>query len=88
MNLSEINSIAFLHYEFPGGGAETVTFNLARMLEPKGIKVYIFVYNLIEDKMPKDVSNIEIIKLPYTVDERNIPIFINTINEKNISLFV
>lgn len=88
MNLSEINSIAFLHYEFPGGGAETVTFNLARMLEPKGIKVYIFVYNLIEDKMPKDVSNIEIIKLPYTVDERNISIFINTINEKNISLFV
>ena len=88
MNLSETNSIAFLHYEFPGGGAETVTFNLAKMLEPKGIKVYVFIYDLIEEKMPEDVSNIEVIKLPYAIDERNLPLIIKTINEKNISLFV
>ena len=39
-------NIAFIHQDFPGGGAEIVTFDIARMLEPKGIKVYVFVYNL------------------------------------------
>ena len=88
MKFSEIKSIAFLHYIFPGGGAEMVTINLAKMLKTKGIKVYVFVYDLDETKIPEEASNIEIIRMSYPVDRRNIPDIINNIKEKDISLLV
>ena len=88
MNISEIKTIAILHYEFPGGGAETVTINLAKRLEPMGIKVYVFVYNLVEEKLPKDVSNLEIIRILHPSNMENIHNFIANIREKEISYFI
>ena len=88
MNISDIKGIAILHYEFPGGGAETVTINLAKRLEPMGIKVYVFVYNLVEEKLPKDVSNLEIIRILHPSNMQNVDNFISNIREKEISYFI
>ena len=81
-------NIAFIHQDFPGGGAEIVTFDIARMLEPKGIKVYVFVYNLKENKIPPHATNINIIKLEHERDKANLPTLINAIREHNIGMFV
>ncbi len=81
-------NIAFIHQDFPGGGAEIVTFDIARMLEPKGVKVYVFVHDLKEEKIPANATNINIIKLKYYKDRNNLPILVKEIKENNIGLFV
>lgn len=81
-------NIAFIHQDFPGGGAEIVTFDIARMLEPKDVKVYVFVHNLKEEKIPVNATNINIIKLEHYKDKNNLHTLINEIKEKNIGLFV
>ena len=39
-------NIAFLHQDFPGGGTEMVTINVAALLESLGSKVYVFASNI------------------------------------------
>ena len=81
-------NIAFIHQDFPGGGAEIVTFDIARMLEPKGIKVFVFVYNLKENKIPPHATNINIIKLSQQENSDNLSTIIGEIKDKNIGTFV
>ena len=81
-------NIAFIHQDFPGGGAEIVTFDIARMLESKGIKVFVFVYNLRENKIPPHATNINIIRLSHQKDSANLPTLVNAIKENNIGMFV
>ena len=35
-------NIAFIHQDFPGGGTEKVTINVAKLLEQEDSKVYVF----------------------------------------------
>ena len=81
-------NIAFIHQDFPGGGAEIVTFDIARMLEPKGIKVFVFVYDLKENKIPQHATNINIIRLTHQKDRANLPTLIEAIKDNNIGMFV
>lgn len=82
-------NIAFLHQDFPGGGTEMVTINVAALLESLGSKVYVFASNIHDNKISSIVKNITIIQLPYTFDDtRNISTFIEGIKRYEIGFLV
>ncbi len=80
-------NIAFLHQDFPGGGTEMVTMNIAKLLGRS--KLFVFATNFHEDKLPSELINVELIKLPYVFyDSKNITTIVKNIKEKGIEFFV
>ena len=80
-------NIAFLHQDFPGGGTEMVTMNIAKLLGE--LKVFVFAPNFHNDKLHSTLTNIEPVKLSYVFyDSRNIPTIVKNIKEKGIEFFV
>ena len=76
-------NIAFLHQDFPGGGTEMVTMNIAKLLGRS--KLFVFATNFHEDKLPSELINVELIKLPYVFyDSKNITTIVKNIKEKGI----
>ncbi|MBR5240991.1 MAG: glycosyltransferase [Muribaculaceae bacterium] len=80
-------NIAFLHQDFPGGGTEMVTMNIAKLLGE--LNVFVFATNFYDEKRPSGLINIEPIKLPYVFyDTKNLPTIVKNIKEKDIDFFV
>ena len=52
MMAEKIRNIAFVHGDFPFGGAEKVTLDIAEYLAPMGYGVYIFTTGFRKDRMP------------------------------------
>lgn len=60
-----VHKIGFIHGDFPFGGAERVTLDIAEYLKGKGYKVYVFTTVYHEAKMPAGTENlVEIVHLP------------------------
>ena len=82
-------NIAFLHQDFPGGGTEKVTINVAKILEQEDSKVYVFASRIHNDKLSSEIKNIEVIALPCKFDDiQNIPTLIKNIQENDIQVLV
>ena len=82
-------NIAFIHQDFPGGGTEKVSINVAKLLESTGSKAYVFAFNLHTEKISSDIKNITPIKLSYKFDDqRNLSTFIDSINRYDIGLLI
>ena len=59
-------NVAFIHGDFPFGGAEKVTLDIAGYIAPAGYKVYIFAASFREDMMPAGGSYpVEVLILPH-----------------------
>lgn len=46
--------MAFLHEDFPGGGAERVTIDVARFLTAKGVAVTIITSRICQELIPEE----------------------------------
>lgn len=57
-------SVAFIHYEFPYGGAEVVTSHIAKYLISKGYNVHIFALKIDEAKLVSQLSSVTLTQLP------------------------
>jgi glycosyltransferase involved in cell wall biosynthesis len=80
--------IAFLHVEYPGGGAEMVTSNLATYLSGRGYRVYMLVEHLMQDKLVEaDRRNITFIPVSF-YKKNSISQIAETINREGIDLLV
>lgn len=78
--------ILFFHYEFPGGGGERVTRDIAEYLAPLGYDTYVITSN----KKGGEVSEVTLIELPeHSLDsERNADAIIHTIERLSIDIFI
>lgn len=78
--------ILFFHYEFPGGGGERVTRDIARYLQPFGYETYIVTSN----KKDGQISEATLIELPdRRLDSKdNADAIIHTILSLSIDVFV
>ncbi len=73
---------------FPGGGVERVIMNLARPLTDAGHRVFLFVNQLFEDRIPDGDLPITYIKLPYKVKKhKNLPTIVEAVKRYNIEVF-
>lgn len=73
---------------FPGGGVERVIMNLARPLTDAGHRVFLFVNQLFEDRIPDEDLPITYIKLPYRVKKhKNLPTIIEAVKRYDIEVF-
>ncbi len=91
--MSEINKkIAFIHDDFPGGGGERVTIDVANYLSSNNFKVYVFAGRYLKDRLPVDIPmGYEVIELPERYVETSMAdarAMINTIKEKNIEVII
>lgn len=81
-------NISFMLTSFPGGGTERVIMNLAQPLTERGHKVFLFVYELIEDKFPEGELPITYIKLPYKIkNRRNYATIVEAVKKYDIKIF-
>ncbi len=63
--MNNIHRIAFVHGEFPFGGAERVTIDIAEYLKDKNYEIFVFTTDFHEDKMPVGhEAHMKIIRLP------------------------
>lgn len=73
---------------FPGGGTERVIMNLARPLTDAGHRVFLFINELYEDKLPQEELPITYIKLPYRVrKKKNYPAILEAVKQYDIKVF-
>ena len=73
---------------FPGGGVERVIMNLAKPLTEAGHRVFLFVNQLLEDKLPQEDLAITYIKLPYRVRKsKNYPVIVEAVKKYDIKVF-
>jgi glycosyltransferase involved in cell wall biosynthesis len=81
-------NISFMLPSFPGGGVERVIMNLAQPLTEKGHRVFLFVHNLYEEKLPEVELPITYIKLPYKIKKSgNYDTILEAIKEYDIKIF-
>lgn len=66
--------MAFLHEEFPSGGAERVTIDVARFLAAKGVVVTIITSRICRELIPKEFKEhgIEIYQVAHTHLQRRV----------------
>lgn len=65
MGQDTIHNIAFIHGDFPFGGAERVTMDIASFLKGKGYRIFVFATCFIPEKMPQWAQScIEVVTLP------------------------
>lgn len=84
-----MGNIAFFHRSFPAGGVETVTLDIASILKDDGRDIYVFSYEIEEDKLPKHSDNVKLVKLPFkNEDERNYSVVLQKVKECGIKLLV
>ena len=84
-----MRKVAFLHEEFPFGGAETVTLDVASFFKDSGYFLYIFAAKVSSSKIPQSISNIEGVEMPYSYnDKRNVPFLIENIKRLGIEILV
>ena len=58
-------NIAFIHGDFPFGGAEKVTLDISGYLASEGYRIFVFATRYMKDKMPEGHEYpIEVIILP------------------------
>lgn len=87
--MENFKNVAFLHEEFPFGGAETVTLDVASFLKDMGYVVYVFASKIYNSKIPANISNMSTIEMPYEYkDCRNVSFLIEKIKEFNIEILV
>jgi glycosyltransferase involved in cell wall biosynthesis len=80
--------IAFMHAEYPGGGAEMVTSHLAEYLSARGYRVHLFVEKLNREKLcESDLRNMTFIPVPLFKKDSPAKIA-ETINSEGIDLLV
>ncbi len=84
--LSMKRRILFFHYEFPGGGGERVTRDIARYLQPFGYETYIVTSNRKDGQTPE----VTLIELPdRRLDSKdNADAIIHTILSLSIDVFI
>ena len=81
-------NISFMIQSFPGGGVERVIMNLAKPLTEAGHRVFLFVNQLLEDKLPQEDLAITYIKLPYRVRKsKNYPVIVEAVKKYDIKVF-
>jgi glycosyltransferase involved in cell wall biosynthesis len=80
--------IAFIHVEYPGGGAEMVTSNLAEYLSGRGYRVHMLVEYLKQEKL-SDADRRNITFIPVSFYKKNSVVQIaEMINREGIDLLV
>ncbi|MFK8265197.1 glycosyltransferase [Capnocytophaga cynodegmi] len=86
-------NIGFVHEVFPGGGAETVTSNIAKYISKEKYKTFVFTYNVNEHLLTQpDKDNITIIKInkedlfKKPIDTNNT--LVKEVNELSIDILV
>lgn len=78
-----------MHDEFPKGGGEQVTINLAPFLEEMGYEVFVFAHRVHRDKLPQSAENITCLQLPYGAgDGRNAGFVCDAVRRNAVSVFV
>lgn len=84
--------IAFIHDDFPNGGGERVTIDVANYLAASGYEVFIFVGRFCPEKMSKDApSNFSVIELPERYVEQSkvdADAIISSVNNLKIEILV
>lgn len=84
--------VAFLHEEFPCGGAERVTIDIANFLSEHGCRAYVFTADFHEDYLPPHLPrNYQVITLPerhLTRSKADADFIVKTIRERGITHFV
>ncbi len=85
-------NIAFLHKNFPYGGAERITTDIAEYISHYEYKSIVFTWNQFQDKLSDNIKKyITIIELPDKEEQHstnNAQFIIEKINEYNISIFI
>lgn len=85
-------AIAFLHDDFPLGGAERVTLNLAPYFATHGHAVYIFTLRCHPELYPAEVENtLQVYSLPETRrtnSRQNVAYLAQALKELNIGFFI
>lgn len=84
--LNMIRRILFFHYEFPGGGGERVTMDIATYLRPLGYETYIVTSN----KKVGQAPGVTIIELPehHLDSKENADAIIHAILSLSIDVFI
>lgn len=79
--------ILFFHYEFPGGGGERVTRDIADYLQPLGFESYVVTCY---KKAGAAVPEVNVLELPshHLNSIENADAIINTIHSLNIDIFI
>ncbi|MCI7379240.1 MAG: glycosyltransferase [Bacteroidales bacterium] len=84
--------IAFLHEDFPCGGAERVTIDIANFLANHNCRVYVLTANFQENRLPPQLPRrYEVITLPerhLTRSKTDADFIVQTIKERGITHFV
>lgn len=85
-------NIAFLHKDYPYGGAERITINIAKYTSNYGYSTFIFTWNKHIEKMTEDIFQYStIIELPDKKEQHSITnalFIIAKIKEYNIRIFI
>ena len=85
-------NIAFYHYGYPGGGAETVTHNLARFFHDNGYRCTLYATDLDKDMLaPEDKALFDICPLPvhrHATHPDNTAYLCKSLREKQIDYLI
>ena len=87
-----IKNIAFLHKNFPYGGAERITIDIAEYASHHEYKSIVFTWNQFQDKLSDNTRKyITIIELPDKKEQHstnNAQFILEKIKEYNIRIFI
>ena len=85
-----MNKVLFYHLEFPAGGTEKVTINIAKFLSNKNYEIHVMTSNKTQDKNFPYIKNIiEIPNQKSAFDESSAENFlIEYLQQKEIDIFV
>lgn len=82
-----VRRVLFYHENFPAGGAERVTIDIANYVSAHGYEVFVLARNVKEG----DYSQVKVLRLPNNMDvseSRGTQYVVDTINSLNIDLFI
>ena len=84
--------IAFIHDEFPGGGGERVTIDVANFLVAAGYDVFVFAGKFCKEKVSSEITlNLQVIELPERYVEQSkidADAIVESVNRLNINVLV
>lgn len=84
--------IAFIHDEFPGGGGERVTIDVANFLVAAGCDVFVFAGKFCKEKVSSEITlNLQVIELPERYVEQSkidADAIVESVNRLNINVLV
>lgn len=88
----KVNTIAFYHWIFPGGGAETVTCNLGSFFAGQNIRMIVYTPQLVPEKLTDTMSKRFEIRVLPDKDNRcspaNIEFLCNSIRQEQVDCVI